>query len=62
MTVYEVRHGSNIVTVEAGTIPEAVLNAADELCVYDGLFDVFNCSAELLLGTYTWEEANEIYQ
>ena len=58
MTVYEVRHGSVKITVEARTVPEAVLNAADELRVYDGLFDVFNCSGQFLLETYTWEEAN----
>ena len=60
MTVYEVRNGSATITVEARAVP-AVLNAADELCVYDGLFDVFNCSGEFLLETYTWEGAKQAY-
>lgn len=58
MTVYEVKNGNNCVTVEARNIAEAVLNAADELNYYEGIFEVFNCMGEMSLGIYTWEGAN----
>lgn len=58
MTVYEVRHEGSVITTEARTIPGAVLNAADELNSYEGYFEVFNCSGEMSLGIYTWEESN----
>lgn len=53
MTVYEVRNGSKKITVEACSVQEAVLIAADELQVYDGMFDVFNCTGQFLFETYT---------
>lgn len=58
MTVYEVRHEGSVITTEARTMSEAVLNAADELKSYEGDFVVLNCSGEVTLGIYTWDEAN----
>lgn len=58
MTVYEVRNGNETVSVEALNGNEAICIAAEELAVYDGTFELYNCSGEVFLGAYTWEEAN----
>ena len=51
MRVYEVKNGTCTVTVEARNMKEAVLTAAVELGIYDGVFEV-NCVDEMNLGNY----------